>query len=235
MAEQKTCKKSYSKDNRSVSKYSDSKPSEKKLKDSKMGNKNLIRQKITHEAVNLICEMGINNLQQAKTKAAKKFAVHDIHLLPSNEEILLELQNYRELFNSEEQKQDQRKCQQQVLKLMHLFKDFNPRLADTGFAHDLIPNSPIEIFISASSLEEICIFLLDANIPYHLKEKKIFIGKNKTHVVPYFDLPKERYKIQLTFLALEKPPIRPLSPIDSKPLQYINLKKAEAQFALTNH
>jgi len=193
-------------------------------------NKNLIRHKIAYEAAILIAQMGINDIQYAKNKAAKKFGVSDLHLLPANEEILQELKNYQALFSNDQEQEHSHDWQQQVLKIMRELNQFNPRLVDNGDQLDLFPNSSIDIYISADSLEEICIFLLDRNIPYNLKEKKIYVGKNRSQIVPYFDLFKEKYKIQLIFLTQEKHPLRPLNPVDNKPIQYMNIQQTEAQF-----
>jgi|GEM_PF-3595475 len=192
-------------------------------------NKNLIRHKISYEAALLIAQMGVNDFQYAKNKAAKKLGISDIHLLPSNEEILHELKNYKNLFSNPND-EERHEWQQHVLKIMGILRDFAPKIANHTLNHELIPNCYIEIYVSAASLEEICIFLLDKNIPYDLKEKKITLSKNKSQVVPYFDLIKEKYKIQLTFLAQEKPLIRPINPIDNKPIQFLDIKQSEAYF-----
>lgn len=131
-----------------------------------------LRQSIASAAARLMAEDGIGDYGLAKRKAAKNLGANDTDVLPSNEEIEVELRAYQSLFQDEEQTARLRELRQAALDAMGFLADFRPYLTGSVLDGTAGRYAEVEIELFADSTKDVEIFLLSHGIPYETAENR---------------------------------------------------------------
>src|SRR4029453_4829679 len=89
---------------------------------------NMMRQAIAREAARLMIEHGHEDYGIAKRKAAERFGVTDLAVLPKNTEIEAALAEHQRLFVPDEHASELSSMRTTALEAMRLLEEFEPRL-----------------------------------------------------------------------------------------------------------
>ena len=193
-----------------------------------------LRQQIAVEAARLMSEEGIDSLQKARKKAAHWLGIHDEHALPDDEEILFQVKTHQSLYQSSSQQQLLASLRETALNTMKLVSAFKPKLIGAvllDYAHE---HSSIDILITADSPEELAVLLMAHNIPYHLRDWKLYFSKpgskSKQHVqsVPAYQFYAGDQLINLIVLSENQRNLVPLDPGNWQTMQKASLTQVEA-------
>ncbi|MCK5648497.1 MAG: hypothetical protein KAI22_06415 [Gammaproteobacteria bacterium] len=195
-----------------------------------------LRQQIAVETARLMSEEGIDNLQNARKKAAHELGIHDEHVLPDDKEILYEVKIHQSLYQSSSHEQLLKNLRATALNAMKLFNVFKPRLMGSvllGHAHE---HSSIDILLMADSPEEIAVLLMAHDIPYQLRDWKLYFSKPKsksrskhnTQAVPAYQFYADKHLINLIVLSENQRKLTPLNPGNWQAIQKASLTQVEA-------
>src|SRR4051812_20505229 len=87
-----------------------------------------LRSAVAQEAARLMAEHGIQDYLVAKRKAAERYGVVDVAVLPKNTEIEAALLTYQRLFGGVQHERSLKEQRRAALQAMRLLEKFEPRL-----------------------------------------------------------------------------------------------------------
>ncbi len=192
-----------------------------------------MRQQLAQEAARLIAEEGIKDFQIAKHKAAERLHAPQTHNLPRNDEIQAALNQYQRIFKADTQPQQLHQLRQISLKAMRFFHRFEPRLTGAVLDGTANEHSEIELHLFADSIEELTLFLLNANIPFEQCSQKVSMPNGDILEVPSYRL--EMYHTPILLMLFKHKDLRqaPRSPATGRPAQRFGLNKVEELIRLS--
>lgn len=191
-------------------------------------NTHKIQQQIAVEAARLINEEGLDNVQYARKKAAHHLGITDKYIFPDNDEILEQIKIHQSLYHKSNQPLILKELQQTALNAMQLFAQFKPKLFGSvlsGHAHE---QSSVDLLLNVDTTEEVALFLIDNKIPYQLYDWKLFSRQHHHQLVPAYQFYAGNHQVNLITLNEKQRNIRPLNPINWKPMQRASLKQFKA-------
>ncbi len=130
-----------------------------------------LRRSIASAAARLMAEDGIGDYGAAKRKAARHLGGGDGVMLPTNEEIEVELRTYQALYQDDEQRGRLREMRETALEVMERVADFRPCLTGAVLDGTAGRFSEVELDLFADSAKDVEIFLLSHEIPYAISDK----------------------------------------------------------------
>ena len=134
---------------------------------------------IANRAAEIIMEEGITDYHFAKKKAAKYLGEESSDALPSNDEIDGALKEYQKIYQPEIDPQILGNIKKEAMRVMELFKAFNPHLAGQ-LMEGLVPKYPtLQINLYTDNMKEIEYLLLNSNIEFDLKDASISEKRTK--------------------------------------------------------
>lgn len=151
------------------------------------GNNRQMRERIAQLAARLMAVDGIDDFALAKRKAARQIGAPDTRNLPNNEEVELALRAYQKLYQADEQQAHLWHLRQSAREMMQLLELFNPYLSGSVLSGSAGKYSDINIHLFTDSVKDVEMFLLNRQIPYHSRERRIHIG-NDFQSVPNFSV-----------------------------------------------
>ena len=198
------------------------------------------QQEIAVETARLMSEEGIDNIHSARRKAAHKLGIHNEHSLPDDNEVLFQIKIHQSLYQSSSHQQLLNNLRTTAFNAMKLLNKFKPLLIGPvlqGYAHE---HSSIDILLRADSAEEIAVFLMAHDIPYQLRDWKLFFGKPKSHSssksslkeqaqsVPAYQVYADKHTINLIVLLENHRKMLPLEPGNWQTIQSASLAQLDA-------
>ena len=158
---------------------------------------------IAKRAAEIIMEEGITDYQFAKKKAAKYLDYQSSDFLPSNDEIDTALKEYQKIYQADIDASLINKIKSEALKIMELFKNFNPHLVGQ-LIDGLIPKYPVlQINLYTDNMKEIEYLLLNNKIEFDLKDKNISEKRTKKkslRSIPIIKIEGSYFPIELKIL-----------------------------------
>lgn len=187
-----------------------------------------IRQAIAELAARYIAEDGLITYHAAKRKAADQLGYYNNKELPKNIEIERAVINYQNLYQSSFQPQTLFKLRGLAIDIMIQFECFNPRLVGSVLAGTAGNHSEIIIHLFPDNPEAISIQLQEDGIPYEMSEKKIRTADQNS--IPFPSCSFFAGGVPVVLIIFPEKFLRqaPLCPIDEKPMQRANIKKAQS-------
>ena len=186
-----------------------------------------MRQRLAQEAARVLIESGSRDFAMAKRKAAEHLSAHDTRNLPTNLEIEQALAEYQRLFRSENQPQTLQKLREVAYEAMSFFSDFQPRLVGPVLSGTADTNTAITLHIFSDTYEDISMLLLNNNIPFENQDKRLRISHDSYEVYPCIVFYAEQQRIEAVVFPKNKHGLKPLSPIDGKPMQRADMASVE--------
>jgi len=193
-----------------------------------------MRQQLAQEAARLIAEEAIKDFHIAKHKAAERLHAPHTHNLPRNDEIRAALNQYQRIFKADTQPQQLQQLRQISLKVMDFFKQFEPRLVGPVLDGSATEFSEIDLHLFVDSVEEITLFLLDAQQAFELCSQRISMPNGESMEIPGYRL--EMYGTPILLLVFSHKGLRqaPRCPATGRPMQRFSLNKVEELVRLSS-
>ncbi len=190
-------------------------------------NEQQMRRRLAQEAARVLIESGSRDFAMAKRKAAEHLSAHDTRNLPTNIEIEQALAEYQRLFRSENQPQTLKKLREIAYDAMQFFAEFHPRLVGPVLTGTADTNTAVNIHAYSDSYETISVLLLNNNIPFENQDKRLRIAQDSYIQYPCIVFFAEQQKIEVVVFSNKQRGIKPLSPVDGKPMQRADLVELE--------
>jgi len=161
------------------------------------GNNRQMREHIAQLAARLMAVDGIDDFALAKRKAARQVGAPDTRNLPNNEEVEQALRAYQQLYQADEQQARLRHLRQNAREMMQLLAQFDPHLSGSVLSGSAGKYSDINIHLFTDSVKDVELFLLNQQIPYRSRERRVYIG-GEPRSVPNFSVSTDDADFDIT-------------------------------------
>jgi len=159
-----------------------------------------MRERIAQLAARLMAVDGIDDFALAKRKAARQAGAPDTRNLPNNEEVEQALRAYQQLYQADEQQARLRRLRQNAREMMQLLAQFDPHLSGSVLSGSAGKYSDINIHLFTDSVKDVEMFLLNRQIPYRSRERRVYIG-GEQRSVPNFTVSTDDADFDITVFA----------------------------------
>ncbi|HKQ23512.1 MAG TPA: hypothetical protein VJT81_03605 [Burkholderiales bacterium] len=159
-----------------------------------------MRERIAQLAARLMAVDGIDDFALAKRKAARQVGAPDTRNLPNNQEVEQALRAYQQLYQADEQQARLRHLRQNAREMMQLLAQFDPYLSGSVLSGSAGKYSDINIHLFTDSAKDVELFLLNRQIPYRSRERRVFIG-GEPRSVPNFTISSDDADFDITVFA----------------------------------
>jgi len=164
------------------------------------GNNRQMRERIAQLAARLMAVDGIDDFALAKRKAARQAGSPDTRNLPNNEEVEQALRAYQQLYQADEQQARLRHLRENAREMMQLLAQFDPHLSGSVLSGSAGKYSDVNIHLFTDSVKDVEMFLLNRQIPYRSRERRIYIG-GEPRGVPNFSVSTDDADFDITVFA----------------------------------
>ena len=164
------------------------------------GNNRQMRERIAQLAARLMAVDGIDDFALAKRKAARQAGAPDTRNLPNNEEVEQALRAYQQLYQADEQQARLRHLRQNAREMMQLLAQFDPHLSGSVLSGSAGKYSDINIHLFTDSVKDVELFLLNRQVPYRSRERRVYIGGDPRSV-PDFSVSTDDANFDITVFA----------------------------------
>jgi DNA-binding transcriptional regulator YbjK len=164
------------------------------------GNNRQMRERIAQLAARLMAVDGIDDFALAKRKAARQAGAPDTRNLPNNEEVEQALRAYQQLYQADEQQARLRRLRQNAREMMQQLAQFDPHLSGSVLSGSAGKYSDINIHLFTDSVKDVEMFLLNRQIPYRSRERRVYIG-GEQRSVPNFSVSTDDADFDITVFA----------------------------------
>jgi len=190
-------------------------------------NEHQMRQRLAQEAARILIESGSRDFAMAKRKAAEHLTAHDTRNLPTNSEIEQALAEYQRLFRSEDQPQTLKQLREIAYDAMQFFSEFKPRLVGPVLTGTADTNTCINLHVYSDTYESLSLLLINNNIPFENQDKRLRISQDNYETYPCITFLAKQQKVEVVIFSNKQTGIKPISPVDGKPMQRANLADLE--------
>jgi len=164
------------------------------------GNNRQMRERIAQLAARLMAVDGIDDFALAKRKAARQAGAPDTRNLPNNDEVEQALRAYQQLYQADEQQARLLHLRQNAREMMQLLAQFDPHLSGSVLSGSAGKYSDINIHLFTDSVKDVELFLLNRQIPYRSRERRVYIG-GEPRSVPNFSVSTDDANFEVTVFA----------------------------------
>ncbi len=186
-----------------------------------------MRIRLAQEAARVLVESGGQDYLTAKRKAALRLGAVDTRNMPSNAEIEQALMEYQRLFQASSQPQIVHALRSEAVKAMDFFETYRPRLVGPVLQGTANEHTPITLYITAPTIEEVGMFLLRFQIPYELQDKRLRLSTDTQETFSSYRFLAGQFQVEVIVFQTGKP-VTPLSPVDGKPMRQASLAEVQA-------
>jgi hypothetical protein len=162
--------------------------------------RNLLRENIANIAARLMAEDGIEDYALAKRKAARRAGAVDARQMPTNDEIDLALERYREVFQHGHAQQ-LRELRELALAVMHDLNAFNPYLTGPVLRGSAGRYADLQLQLFCESAKSVEHHLLARSIRFRSAESRLFACDMELRA-PVLIFDRNGYDVYLTILSL---------------------------------
>jgi hypothetical protein len=188
----------------------------------------MMRQAIAREAARLMIEHGHGDYGTAKRKAAERFGVTDLAVLPKNTEIEEALAEHQRLFGAESHASEVAAMRAVALETMRLFAAFEPRLVGPLLSGTATAHSDITLHLFADTPETVAVALIDRGIPHQFAERRFRSSRDEVEAFPAVRFTAGEHEIDATIFPRDGIRQAPPGPVDGKPMRRATLAEVEA-------
>ncbi|HWH46565.1 MAG TPA: hypothetical protein VN664_02105 [Burkholderiales bacterium] len=164
------------------------------------GNNRQMRERIAQLAARLMAVDGIDDFALAKRKAARQAGAPDTRNLPNNEEVEQALRAYQQLYQADEQQARLRHLRQNAREMMQLLAQFDPHLSGSVLSGSAGKYSDINLHLFTDSVKDVELFLINRQIPYRSRERRVYIG-GEARSVPSFSVSTDHADFDIIVFA----------------------------------
>ena len=191
----------------------------------------MMRQAIAREAARLMIEHGHGDYGTAKRKAAERFGVTDLAVLPKNTEIEEALAEHQRLFAPEEHASDITAMRTTALEAMRLLAEFEPRLVGPLLSGTATPHNGITLHLFADTPESVAVRLMDRGIRHEVAERRFRVQRDEIEAYPAVRFIAGGHEVDATIFPKDGIRQAPPGPVDGKPMRRATLSEVETLVA----
>ena len=188
----------------------------------------MMRQAIAREAARLMIEHGHEDYGIAKRKAAERFGVTDLAVLPRNTEIEEALAEHQRLFDPQAHASSLSEMREAAVEAMRLLEDFEPRLVGPVLSGTATAHNDITLHLFAETPEAVAVRLIDHGIPHEVAERRFRTRQDEVEAYPAVRFSAGSREIDATIFPLDGIRQAPPGPVDGKPMRRATLAEVEA-------
>ncbi len=183
-----------------------------------------LRRALAQEAARIMAEHGIEDYLQAKRKAADRFGVNDVAVLPKNIEIEAALRAHQRLFGGDLHGHTLLATRRTALDAMRRLREFEPRLVGSVLTGTATGYSDINLHLFADPTETVAIRLLDFGIAHEFYERRVKMDAERSVNYPALRFEADGRTVDATVFPIDGIRQSPYSPVDGRPM-----KRADAR------
>ena len=192
----------------------------------------LMRQAIAREAARLMIEHGHEDYGIAKRKAAERFGVTDLAVLPKNTEIELALAEHQRLFVPEAHASELTAMRSVALEAMRLLAEFEPRLVGPLLTGTATAHNDITLHLFADTPESVAVSLIDRGIQHEVAERRFRVRRDDVESYPAVRFMAGKHEIDATIFPRDGIRQAPPGPVDGRPMRRATLTEVEELIAV---
>ena len=114
---------------------------------------------------------------------------------------------------------------------MRFLARFKPRLVGSVLSGTAGRHADINLHLFADTPEEVNLFLIESNIPFHTSQKRLRLNRDQWQDYPSFEFLAGDYRVDLTVFPREGRREAPRSPVDGRPMSRAGLEEVEAMLS----
>jgi len=179
----------------------------------------MLRQAIAREAARLMIEHGHEDYGVAKRKAAERFGVTELAVLPKNTEIEEALAEHQRLFVPDAHANELSAMRSTALEAMRLFADFEPRLVGPLLTGTATAHNDITLHLFADTPESVAVKLIDRSIPHEFAERRLRVSRDEVEAYPVVRFNAGGHDVDATIFPLDGIRQAPPGPVDGRPMR----------------
>ena len=161
----------------------------------------LRRQQVAFEAARLMARQGLQDLRQAKLRAARQLGIDDEASLPRDADVREQLLDYQRLFRGGEQSGQLRTRREAAVAAMQFFQPFQPRLVGSVLDGTADATSPIRLQAFSDEPELFARFLMDAKLPAsQMPEQSLRVDRETRARFPAWAFQADGLEFEITLL-----------------------------------
>ena len=187
----------------------------------------MMRQAIAREAARLMIEHGHEDYGIAKRKAAERFGVTDLAVLPKNTEIEEALAEHQRLFAPEEHASELSAMRSVAVEAMRLLADFEPRLVGPLLSGTATAHNDITLHVFADAAESVALELIERGIPHEFAERRFRTQRDEVEAFPSVRFNAGRHEVDATIFPRDGIRQAPPGPVDGKPMRRATIAEVE--------
>jgi hypothetical protein len=191
----------------------------------------MMRQAIAREAARLMIEHGHEDYGFAKRKAAERFGVTDLAVLPKNTEIEEALAEHQRLFSAEEHASELSEMRGVAVEAMRLLAEFEPRLVGPLLSGTATAHNDITLHLFADAAESVALQLIERGIPHEFAERRLRTQRDEVEAFPAVRFNAGPHGVDATIFPRDGIRQAPRGPVDGKPMRRATLAEVEALLA----
>ncbi len=188
----------------------------------------MMRQAIAREAARLMIEHGHDDYGIAKRKAAERFGVTDLAVLPRNTEIEEALAEHQRLFDPQSHASSLSEMRSAALEAMRLLEGFEPRLVGPLLSGTATAHNDITLHLFADTPESVAMRLMDRGIRHEVAERRLRTSRDEVEAYPALRFTAAGHEVDATIFPRDGIRQAPPGPVDGKPMRRATLAEVEA-------
>jgi hypothetical protein len=188
----------------------------------------MMRQAIAREAARLMIEHGHEDYGFAKRKAAERFGVTDLAVLPKNTEIEEAIAEHQRLFVPDEHASELQSMRGVAIEAMRLLAEFEPRLVGPLLSGTATTHNDITLHLFADTPETVAVRLMDRGIRHEIAERRFRMQDDEVEAFPAVRFNAGGHEVDATIFPLDGIRQAPPGPVDGKPMRRASLREVEA-------
>jgi hypothetical protein len=187
----------------------------------------LMRQAIAREAARLMIEHGHGDYGIAKRKAAERFGVTDLAVLPKNTEIEQALAEHQRLFKPAAHASELTAMRGAALEAMRLLAEFEPRLVGPLLTGTATAHNDITLHLFADTPESVAVRLIDHGIRHEVAERRFRVQRDGIESYPAVRFMAGAHGIDATIFPRDGIRQAPPGPVDGRPMRRATVAEVE--------
>lgn len=192
----------------------------------------MMRQAIAREAARLMIEHGHEDYGIAKRKAAERFGVTDLAVLPKNTEIEQALAEHQRLFVPETHANELTAMRSVALEAMQLLAEFEPRLVGPLLTGTATAHNDITLHLFADTPESVAVRLIDRGIKHEVAERRFRVRRDDIESYPAVRFMAGEHEIDATIFPRDGIRQAPPGPVDGRPMRRATVAEVEQLIAV---
>lgn len=187
-----------------------------------------MRAMLAQEAARVMAEQGVRDFRLAKRKAMHRLGVPlNSANMPRNAEVESALRERQRLFQGGSQPGDLKHLRESCLQALRFFGRFRPRVVGAVLDGTADRHAPLCLHVFAATSEEVVLFLMQHNIPYETKERRLRWPGGVQAWLPVYCFNAGDVAVDLTVFSDDCRRDPPLSAVDGKPMSRAGLNEVQ--------